>query len=82
MAWHFTRPTSTARIGEYTGSRWYGFLGRGGVFWCLHPAWNGGSLDCAWIAFMHDGEAVACQHRALPFGSVASVHHWDRVGVW
>jgi len=34
----------------------------------------------AWVAFLCGGSACAVQHFALPFGSVASVHHWNRVG--
>ena len=34
----------------------------------------------AWVAFVFDGQALVAQHAALPFGSVASVHHWDELG--
>jgi hypothetical protein len=34
----------------------------------------------AWICFKYNGHAVAARHLALMFGSVASVHHWERVG--
>ena len=34
----------------------------------------------AWITFVHNGQTLAAGHNALPFGSVASVYHWDRVG--
>ena len=37
--------------------------------------------EFAWVAFLRNGTPVAAQHVGLPFGSVASVHHWDRVGV-
>lgn len=34
----------------------------------------------AWIAFLHKHRSAFAQHLCLPFGSVASVHHWDRIG--
>ena len=34
----------------------------------------------AWVAFVHDGIPMAAKHTTMPFGSVASVYHWDRVG--
>ena len=36
--------------------------------------------NLAWVAFVHDGKTIAAQHLCLPFGSIASVHHWDRLG--
>ena len=38
------------------------------------------SKDNAWIVFKTARSFVAARHYALPFGSVASVHHWDRIG--
>ena len=32
------------------------------------------------VAFKHDGQVILAKHLACPFGSVASVHNWDRVG--
>ena len=34
----------------------------------------------AWVSFLCGGIARVAQHFALPFGSVASVHHWNRIG--
>ena len=34
----------------------------------------------AWVVFKRLGKPVISQHFSLPFGSLASVHHWDRVG--
>lgn len=34
----------------------------------------------AWVAFLHEGQPVAARHVALMFGSVGSVHGWDRIG--
>lgn len=34
----------------------------------------------AWVVFLWAGCAFAAQHVGLPFGSVASVHHWNRIG--
>ena len=34
----------------------------------------------AWICFKHNDHILAAQHLAVMFGSVASVHHWERVG--
>jgi len=34
----------------------------------------------AWICFKYNDQVVAARHLALMFGSVASVHHWERVG--
>jgi len=34
----------------------------------------------AWICFKFNDQVVAAQHLALMFGSVASVHHWERMG--
>ena len=36
--------------------------------------------EYAAIIFMLDGVTYISVHRALPFGSVASVHGWDRIG--
>ena len=36
--------------------------------------------DFAWICFKYNDHVVAARHLALMFGSVASVHHWERVG--
>ena len=36
-------------------------------------------IDFAWIAFMLCGEVFTARHIGLPFGSVASVFHWERV---
>ena len=38
------------------------------------------SGDRSWVVFKRNGKPVAARHYALPFGSVASVHHWDRIG--
>jgi hypothetical protein len=35
-----------------------------------------------WVAFQHKGERWLSRHNAMPFGSVASVHEWDRVGAF
>ena len=35
----------------------------------------------AWIFFKRRGTPLISQHFSLPFGSLASVHHWDRIGV-
>jgi hypothetical protein len=35
-----------------------------------------------WVAFTHDGRKWAAGHNTMPFGSVASVHEWDRVGAF
>ena len=32
------------------------------------------------IAFICNGNVIIAQHLAMMFGSVASVHHWERVG--
>ena len=34
----------------------------------------------AWICFKFNEQVVAARHLALMFGSVASVHHWERIG--
>lgn len=34
----------------------------------------------AFIAFRHDTDEIVAKHLCMPFGSVASVHHWERVG--
>ena len=34
----------------------------------------------AWIAFGHNGQKVVAQHTVMPFGALASVYHWDRLG--
>ena len=36
--------------------------------------------DFAWVCFKHNDHLVAARHLAMMFGSVASVHHWERVG--
>ena len=33
-----------------------------------------------WIAFLVGGTAMAAGHNAMPFGSIGSVHAWDRIG--
>ena len=38
------------------------------------------SQNDAWIVFMRNNQPVAARHFALPFGSIASVHNWDRIG--
>lgn len=35
---------------------------------------------CAYVAFMDGGRVAMFRHNAMPFGAVASVHAWDRVG--
>ena len=39
-----------------------------------------GHRQFAHIAFQHGGEVYTSGHTAMPFGSVASVHAWHRVG--
>ena len=34
----------------------------------------------AWVGFLYAGRAHAFQHLAMPFGSIAAVHNWDRAG--
>ena len=34
----------------------------------------------ACVAFRHRDNVVTAQHLGMPFGSVASVHHWERIG--
>lgn len=34
----------------------------------------------AHVVFKHNGQTVTAQHLGMPFGAVASVHHWERVG--
>ena len=42
-----------------------------------------GDYWAAWVAFLDErGEIVAARHNALMFGSVASVHGWDRLGAF
>ena len=33
------------------------------------------------VVFSVAGQTMVSQHLGLPFGAVASVHHWNRVGV-
>jgi hypothetical protein len=33
-----------------------------------------------WVAFLVDGKPFAAGHNAMPFGSIGSVHGWDRIG--
>ena len=35
-----------------------------------------------WVCFSHKGQRWLARHNAMPFGSVASVHAWDRVGAF
>ena len=35
----------------------------------------------ATVAFKHKGEVLAYVHNAMPFGAIASVHAWDRIGI-
>ena len=36
----------------------------------------------AYVAWGIDDKRVAfAQHRSMPFGSIASVHRWDRIGM-
>lgn len=32
------------------------------------------------VAFLHNGAPILAQHVCAPFGAIASVHNWDRVG--
>ena len=32
------------------------------------------------VAFKHKGKVVTSQHAACPFGAIASVHAWERIG--
>ena len=34
------------------------------------------------VVFLKDGVFFEARHLAMPFGSVASVHNWDREGAW
>ena len=34
----------------------------------------------AHAVFIVDGEIVVAGHNAMPFGSIASMHHWNRIG--
>ena len=34
----------------------------------------------AYVAFLVERRTVIAGHAAMPFGSIASVHHWDRIG--
>ena len=36
--------------------------------------------ELAHIVFLHRGSAVVSQHVGMPFGSVASVYNWNRIG--
>ena len=36
--------------------------------------------EFAWAVFKHKRQTLAAQHLVMPFGSAASVHHWERVG--
>ena len=36
--------------------------------------------EFAGIVFKHDAEVITARHIGLPFGAVASVHNWERVG--
>ena len=33
------------------------------------------------IVFKYKGQVIVAEHIGLPFGAVASVHHWERVGM-
>jgi hypothetical protein len=35
-----------------------------------------------WVVFQHKGQRWLARHNAMPFGCVASVHAWDRVGAF
>ena len=39
-----------------------------------------GHRQYAWSAFPLGAETMVAQHLCLPFGAIASVHHWNRVG--
>ena len=34
------------------------------------------------VAFLYNGNVVVAKHLSMMFGSVASVHHWERVGMF
>ena len=33
-----------------------------------------------WVAFVHHGRVMVAEHKAMAFGSLASVYNWDRIG--
>ena len=39
-----------------------------------------GDREFAKIMFLHDGTAYCATHLGMPFGAVASVHAWHRIG--
>ena len=39
-----------------------------------------GDRWACWVAFAAEGKAFVAQHFACPFGAVASVHAWERIG--
>ena len=39
-----------------------------------------GHREFAAVVFLKDGTPFVSTHNALPFGSIASVHGWDRIG--
>ena len=39
-----------------------------------------GHRPLAAVAYLFEGKVMIAEHAALPFGSEASVHGWDRIG--
>ena len=38
--------------------------------------------DLAYVAFAAHGKLQLFGRNAMPFGAIASVHAWDRIGAW
>ena len=39
--------------------------------------------DLAWVVWRMDKTHMAiAKHFSMPFGAIASVHYWDRIGLW
>ena len=36
--------------------------------------------EFGYIAFKYKGRVIVAEHASTPFGSIASVHHWERIG--
>ncbi len=37
-------------------------------------------LEYGYVVFLYQGTPMISGHLAMPFGAVASVHNWDRIG--
>ena len=79
--WRYLKQTSTLHIGAYQCGQVGNYVCSYCYFFVSAAVLLSGDRQFASIMFLHDDIAYGATHLGMPFGAVASVHAWHRIGM-